>query len=343
MRTRRRCCLAGLSGSQNANAQVIPLPVSGGGAGYATSNGYWETSGYPIITGCLKIELQTNANAWSDVTAQILSQGYIGRNINPTTWPNNTIPPSLPALTPAQGPTTNTFVTSQISCQDPSPNAIIRLARLRDNPSYQIGTNVCGNVAGGTTVLATDVWPLVLFDTREGILRGSAPAGNLIAASGVMNYIELDVKNLALWLSANQAGLNINNNTTGFTVYFSDRRGEKLDPVTNTRTGSYGYNDVVNPTNAANGCPNVGIDQGEDLEGDGVLRTYGGTESSPAPVPPLSATSYVLPGLWNAAGYMNNTVLKGNTNCGSNPNRPDVGYVNTYDARMNPRYFSAGR
>ncbi len=106
-----------------------------------------------------------------------------------------------------------------------------------------------------------------------------------------MNYVELDAKNLATWLKNNQAGLNLNNNT-GFTVYFSDRRGEQLDPSSgNVKTGSFGFNDFVNQSNPATGCPNgtpaptPGIpEQGEDLEGDGVLRTYGGLSITPANV-----------------------------------------------------------
>ncbi len=341
-----------LTGTANANGQVLPLPVSGASAAYiapgtAGYNGYWEKAGYPTITGCLKIEVQNNTNGWTDVTAKILSQGYIGRNIDPLTAANLTTYPS-PKLAPlpsgamgAQGPTINTYVTGALTCADPSPNAIIRLARLRDNPSYATAANTCGNVSAGITVQATDVWPNVLFDPREGILRNSAPAGNYLTAAGVMNYVELDMKNLAAWIVANQATYGLNNNTTGFTIYFSDRRGEQYDPnASTTRTGSYGYNDIVNPSNQANGCPNTTLDQGEDLEGDGILRTYGGVETPPAPITP---TSYVLPNVWNGSGYMSVSgtvvIMHGDSNCSSSPNRPDVGYNDPRDARVNPPLF----
>jgi hypothetical protein len=326
---------SGLSGSLNANGQVIPMPVSGAqGGAYSALNGYWLQAGYPTETGCLKIEVQNNANGWTDVTTQILSRGYIGRNVNPSSAVTS---PTLPALSGtveigAQGPTTNTYVTDAIPCQDPSPQAIIRLARLRDNPSYNTAVNPCGNVALGTTVQATDVWPNVLFDPREGLLRGSNPANNLLPASGVMHYVELDVSQLAAWIVANQSSMNINNTTTGFTIYFSDRRGEQLDGA--SRSGSYGYNDFVNPSNQSNGCPNTTMDQGEDLEGDGVLRTYGGVET-----PPANPTTWILPALWNGGGYMGTTVMRGNTNCSSVMGRPDNQYVNTRDARVNPPLF----
>ncbi|MGD0304801.1 MAG: pilus assembly PilX N-terminal domain-containing protein [Candidatus Acidiferrales bacterium] len=335
----------------NANNQFIPLPVSGASAAYITPgttgyNGYWEKAGYPIITGCLKIEVQNNTGGWTDVTAKILSQGYIGRNINPTynaTYVSPELAPLPGSQIGAEGPTTNTYVTGAITCHDPSPNAIIRLARLRDNPVYNTSANPCGNLSSGQAVQATDVWPNVLFDPREGILRPSNPANNYVTASGVMDYVELDMKNLAAWVVLNQSTYNLNNNTTGFTVYFSDRRGEQLDNQGggNVRTGSYGYNDIVNPSSQASGCPNTTIDQGEDLEGDGNLRTYGGVETPPAPISP---TNYMLANLWNTTGtgYMSvagTVIMHGDSNCSSNPNRPDVGYNDPREARVNPPLF----
>jgi hypothetical protein len=338
---------SGITGAQNRNGSVIPLPVSNGY--YGTNGGYWLQNTYPIITGCIKIEVQNNTQGWTDVTNQILSLGYIGRNINPTIYTAG----QTPALQPlpanggiaayAQGPTTNTFVTNKIACTDPSPNAIIRLARVRDNPSWQTSTNpstICGNITGPQTIAGTDIWPNVLFDPREGILRTTPPSSGLISASGVMNYVELDMANLATWLSANQSSLNLNNNTTGFTVYFSDRRGEQKDNQGTggvVRTGSYGYNDLVNPSNQAQGCPNTTIDQGEDLEGDGILRTYGHVET-----PPANPLTYISTGVWTGsatAGNVTAAYMVANSNCPSVIPRPDNQYVMTQDARMNPPVF----
>ena len=334
-----------LTGTLNANGQVLPLPVSGAAStnNYSSTTGYWAKQGYPTESGCIKIEVQDNSKNWTDVTAQILSRGYIGRNIYPV-YSSSITSPTLPSLpgsqTYAQGPTSNPNVTSvnPFTCNDPSPSAIIRLARLRDNPSYNTASNPCGNVAPGITVQATDVWPNVLFDSREAIMRASTPTGSNLAAGGVFHYTELDMQQLAAWIVANQAGMNINNNTTGFTVYFSDRRGEQIDTqgVTAVKTGSYGYNDNVNPSNQTQGCPNGTIDQGEDYEGDGILRTYGGNETPPAPVTP---TNYVLTGLWGGSAITNVAVMKGNTSCGTVQNRPDVQYQNFNDARVNPPLF----
>jgi hypothetical protein len=334
---------AGISGTLNTTTNVIPMPVSNpGGTAYSSTNGYWLKQGYPIETGCLKIDVQNNSGGWTDVTAAILSQGYIGRDINPS---YGTTAPTLPALSQtvqvgAQGPTVNSFVTDQIACLDPSPKAVIRLARLRDNPSYNTSTNACGNVSAGQTVSATDVWPNVLFDSREGLFRGSNPANNLLPASGVMHYVELDLKNLATWIVNNQATYDLNHSTTtGFTVYFSDRRGEQIDTTPqggNIRTGSYGYNDFVNPSSQANGCPNGTMDQGENLEGDAATvtspRTYGNKESVADP-------NFIIPSIWNGSNAMNTTVMVGNANCGSVVPRPDNQYVNVQDARVNPPLF----
>lgn len=331
------------TGAVNVPPSAIPLPVSGAtGLAYSAANGYWQKAGTPLITGCIKIEIRTIAGVWTDVTIPILKFGFTGRNINPTNLTNYVYvaPPALPTLpnalttipaskvanqVPAQGPTTNVNVTSTIPCVDPSPNAILRLERLRDNPSG--GLTGCG----GSTLQGTDYWPMVLYDTREAVYRPGAtppapnsldpnPAQPGITGAGVIGYIELDAANLALWLKNNQGVLGINNNT-GFTVYFSDRRGEQLDPSSGAvKTGSFGFNDFVNQSNAASGCPN-GVagsvpEQGEDLEGDGLLRTYGG----------LSITPYnVLNGM--GAGPFQ-------PNCGST-NWPGYVYNYTQEAREN--------
>ncbi len=124
---------------------------------------------------------------------------------------------------------------------------------------------------------------MALYDTREGIYRQNDINPAPVYGSGVMGYVELDAQNLAAWLRNNQTGLSLNNIDTGFTVYFSDRRRERKDPNAATvRTGSFGYNDFVNPADVANGCPDGALNQGEDLEGDGILRVYGGVETAPS-------------------------------------------------------------
>jgi hypothetical protein len=169
---------------------VFPLPTSNAqGAGYLGTDGYWIKKYYPIITGCIKIDYQSKASpgTWVDVTAEILKLGWTGGNINPQV--NNNGVPALPAspwLQPSltaeaagliasgsnqvasSGPTANPAV-STVGCSDPSINAVLRLAGIRDNPSNAKGgnanasNNFCGNNpssngwSGGTNQLGNNV------------------------------------------------------------------------------------------------------------------------------------------------------------------------------------------
>ena len=93
------------------------------------------------------------------------------------------------------------------SAGEPSPNAIIRIARVRDNPSTAYGAPAAPCNA---TTSGYDYWPMVLYDTREGVSRDNALPNNAsdsaanhpeITAEGVMNYIQLDVTNLQKWFA----------------------------------------------------------------------------------------------------------------------------------------------
>jgi hypothetical protein len=371
---------AGITAKPGWYTGIYPLPVSGaivGGTYSPSSNsstllapGYWMKAGYPTITGCIKIEYQVNpGGTWVDVTQTILNLGLTGRNVNPTYTAAVQVAPftylaGLPAgQVAAQGPSGGAVAT--VGCNDPSGAAIIRLARVRDNPSTGTVANPCANAPLMTGANpATDFWPNALYDSREGVDRATAgPAP--ITAQGVMYYVELDAKNLVNWFTANQAALGLDNNT-GYTLYFSDRRGEQKDPIAApvVRTGSYGYNDFVNPNDPANGCPNTVLDPGEDLEGDGTFRTYGGTEVAPTLIAP---TNYMLltqnilnmtpqnVNMWTGAttitGNLQGVTYKpaattysgglfANTNCApANSNRPDVTYGNAQEARENPPVF----
>jgi hypothetical protein len=273
---------------------TFPLPVSYAAATgiYSATNGYWIKQYYPIVTGCIKIDYQSKATpgTWVDVTGEILNLGYTGRNINPQA--SGIAPQALPSLPASQqsasGPTAHSGV-STIGCADPSANAVIRLARVRDNPSFWSSTNHCGSPFSQH---GTDYWPNVLYDTREALLRDTALGGSQLPLAGAMQYVELDVANLNRWFTGT-IGTNGSNvlATDGYSIYFSDRRGNVKDPTpppsvagTPALTGSFGFEDIVNPASSA-GCRNGTLDQGEDVEGDYVngvdgnptLRTYGGT------------------------------------------------------------------
>jgi hypothetical protein len=296
-------------------AGTYPLPTSDAqsGAGYTpnpsptvpmpypnVSDGYWATAGSPLVTGCIKIDYQVKAGgAYTDVTNEILKLGFTGRNLNPgwyTNSMNGAVHKNALGLLPPFRPYLPTSQVAASPCNDPSGNAVIRLARVRDNPSTGTAVNPCANGLITVANPGTDFWPNVLYDTREAILRDNALPANFLSPTGqeplggAMYYVELDLTNLARWFTGviGASGTNAIN-TSGYTVYFSDRRGNRLDPNSPpsvgpapAKTGGYGYDDLVNPADT-NGCPNNALDAGEDLEGDfnsgwdttPVLRTYG--------------------------------------------------------------------
>ena len=130
-----------------------------------------SATGTGTIGGFIKIERQDPNGTWNDVTMEILNYGIGGPNLRLGAGGAN-----------AGG----------AACADPTPNAILRMQRLRENnwatcPPYN-------NVS-------TDFWPNTLFDTREGIVRDVATAGNAITLGGVMHYMTIDMQNLAQWFT----------------------------------------------------------------------------------------------------------------------------------------------
>jgi hypothetical protein len=222
------------------------------------------TAVIPRLGGFLKIEMQTNAGVWQDVTIEILNLGIAGRQLS----------------NPAGG---------SVNCNDPSPDAVIRLQRLRDNdPSCLNGL-----------ATAADYWPNVLYDAREALLRDNAGANTPPVFNGVMHYIELDARNLTRWLSG-QIGTTGSNalNVNGFAIYFSDRRGNRN--AAGQETGEYGLEDVINT--GTGGVPDgvlEAIQAGqtvspEDVNGNGVLDNYGAT--------PAAAVVANMSGVYTNAG-----------------------------------------
>ena len=178
--------------------------------------------------------------------------------------------------------------------------------------------NDCGLPFPPPVPVATDYWPNVLYDAREGLEREDAGPGDLPRLGGLMHYIELDVGNLALWFAGalpgtgstamqqlGPTGLNDN----GYLVYFSDRRGNNDTLL--LETGEYGYEDFVNTGGA--GVPNSIHEPGEDVNGNGTLETYGGM---------------VMPGTGAALGTLELA-----------PTATPIGPVPTHVGRTNPPIF----
>jgi hypothetical protein len=189
----------------------------------------------------------------------------------------------------------------------------------------------------------------VLYDTREGLLRDTALANNQLPLAGAMYYVELDVAKLATWFAANSA---LVNNTTGYSVYFSDRRSNLKDPSppasvggANVLTGGFGYEDIVN-RGSANGCPDNTLSQGEDVEGDfdntgvdasPILRTYGNILSpTPAKLWPIAGNGTQL----GTVATLLPSILLNNPGCaGPGIAWPFAIATHPQDLRENPPIF----
>jgi len=268
----------------------VPLALAGT---YDTANGkgYRLPQGAPIADGFLKIERQTRDGAWTDVTVELLNLGFTGRNLgNGFQW--NTVATTCAAA----------------AADDPSPNSVVRLQRVRDNPAGVTaagGAKACGHAgnpgtAGAWSTLVDDYLPLTLYDAREGARRDDPTGtGTVPVFGGVMHYVELDVNNLRRWLTGaiGSTGANNTMDVTGYVVYFSDRRGNKNlggDGLATSRagadghlytsddfgtddreTGEFGFEDIINPASSLSMSNGV-LDPGEDLNGNGALDIYGG-------------------------------------------------------------------
>ena len=216
---------------------VVAKPI-GTGVTYAPNSGFLTSDKTGTIGGWIKIELKDTTGVYHDITQEILKHGIAGRNLN-----------------------------ASLGCAatEPSPDAIIRLERVRDNLPNCAPT--------GTTY--TDYAPLALFDTREGLVRDTSP-GSSVMLGGVMYYLTLDITNLSNWFKGTGVYAADSGPTAysenGYCVYFSDRRNNRN--AANAETGDYGWEDVVNP-GSSTGTANGSLDTGEDGNQNGVLDTYG--------------------------------------------------------------------
>lgn len=202
-----------------------------------------SNAGIGTIGGFIKVEVHDGIGSWRDVTTEILNWGISGPNL------------------------------SGKACGDPTPNAILRLQRLRDNG--ETGAGACSYTG---SVTSSDHWPNVLFDARESVYRDAAPAAApLLRLGGVMHYVAVDARNLSSWFAgtgvyAGGSGPTAVTDNGGFSVYFSDRRNNRN--AGSLETGEYGFEDVVNPASGI-GTPNGTLQTGEDMNGNNALETYG--------------------------------------------------------------------
>jgi Tfp pilus assembly protein PilX len=222
-----RCNVPGIPGvSSSTNSLLTGATLSAGSL----------TDSISSIGGFIKVEIQlSQGGQWRDVTMEILNYGIAGRNLDGR------------------------------ACDDPTPNAILRLQRFQDNFETD-GATACSYTDVGR---ATYFVPNVLFDAREAVYRDAIPADRQPRLGGVVHYVALDARNLSRWFGkigayAGGSGDQVykDQDSEGFSVYFSDRRNNRN--ASGQETGEYGFEDVVNP-NSASGTPNGVRDDGEDM------------------------------------------------------------------------------
>ena len=247
--------------ARSKDGTAAPIAVGGNRVSAGHAEGYRFPASASLLGGFLTIEMQTTPGSWLDVTTEILNLGFVGDAVR------------------GDG-----LCTGQI----PHPAAVIRLQHVREDDVSQ--SPDCG-VPYPAAPDATDYWPNVLFDAREGLEREDADPllDRDPHLGGLMHYVELDIGNLARWLSGvvGASGASALNNN-GYLVYFSDRRTN--NDASRLETGEYGYEDFVNT--GVSGVPNAINEPGEDVNGNGTLETYGMVPMAGGSVP-FDATATV--------------------------------------------------
>ncbi|HWS16835.1 MAG TPA: pilus assembly PilX N-terminal domain-containing protein [Candidatus Elarobacter sp.] len=226
------------------------------GAANDTVDNHWKrpagsTGDWSIIGGWLRVEMRKADGTYQNVTKEWLDLGF-SRGLQT---------PDSEHLRP------NTE----------NPNAILILQQRREDPTKARGTLL-------TTGLAQYKWmPLNFYDTREGERRENAATGTTCSVGGILTSTEVDVGNLRKWLlgTIGTTGKNVEFvSQNGYILYYADHRGMLADPnpaaTIQVKHGDFGYEDFINPSSVA-GTSNGLLDPGEDVNGDGLLQTYGAT------------------------------------------------------------------
>ena len=239
-----------------------------------------------------------------------------------------------------------------------NPNAIIILQQMNPGAASPIGD-------------PNAFYPINFYDTREGEMRDNA---NGCAVNGIMNAVEINVGNLALWLAhkapyttASDAGNLVNfTKQNGYILYFSDHRGMLPDSnpsnggqtPANVISGESGLEDVVNSGQPLTSTTPDGVLEPtsyytyspEDADQNGFLDNWGGrnigygfgVNTNTGPPNPYLATNCATTGLTNAVSGARHVLklVAGGMNAGTSylPVRPDNNRGGFTVASENPVY-----
>ncbi len=185
------------------------------------------------------------------------------------------------------------------------------------NVTYGYLTSIVDDTASGSRALRPDVgtplniadwgtsawntnkdWnamvPINVYNVREGRINSSLSA-TTVYERGVTTMVELNMRNLARWLDG-VYDLNLLQSTSavstniagpdGYTVYVSDRRGDKVKSLVDSGVTVNASNGMVDNEDIYG--PNNGLDSGEDVQNTAVLVK----DTSELPDPAVLPGSY---------------------------------------------------
>lgn len=300
----------------NSGVYASGVPVSGAAntyfatglqskdANWVRPSGVSSTSSWPLINGFLRVEIRKDDGTFMPVTREWLELGF-ARGLLP---PNSAVGRA------------NTVHQNAI--------LIFQMQADRNGDGAISGSSESATVTGSAAQY--NWFPINLYDTREGEVRDNnlGVSSMTCAAGGVMNVVELDVRNLKRWLDGTIGtnGTQTENLTqTGYVLYFSDRRGMNPNP-SGVKTGEYGWEDIVNPL-ASGGAPNGTLDSAEDVNGNGELDTYGGANVDAAfglsGNPTARMTNCTTTGRKNRVTGARHALRLENGTLGNVPTKPD--------------------
>ena len=154
------------------------------------------------------------------------------------------------------------------------------------------------NPTSFTTAMWNSVVPINVYNVREGYINSSL-SSTTVYERGITNVTEINMRNLARWLDGVYnnnllAGTNATSNfigsPDGYTVYVSDRRGDKVKAMVDSGVNVNSTNGMVDNEDIYG--PNGTLDAGEDVQQTGALVKDVTELPDPAALPGGYATNF---------------------------------------------------
>lgn len=239
-----------------------------------------------LIDGYLRVEARQADGTYLPVTKEWLELGFARGMTPPTNAAPNPVHPNAILLFQQPADRVGNGVLDTVGAAQVCAGAgAARRCGVSKPPEVQTDPSsnrfYYGDGNNATSATRYNWYPINFYDAREGELRENQRATTNCFVSGVVNTVEIDVKNLQRWLNGT---IGANGRTTeavsqnGYVLYFSDRRGMLTNPNAGAvKNGEYGFEDVINPAVAA-GTPNGILDTGEDADGNTRLDVWGATD-----------------------------------------------------------------